>query len=230
MDRNFYGRTKQAEVVSGSANFASLISAGAATYGLTPAQATSFAALDTALQSSYSAAITPETRTSVTIEEKNLAITNMRRNAVALSKIIYSTASVTDAMLIAVGLLPRTSPTPVPPTMVAPEVDAVEVDGRLVTVRVRQAGVDTKARPIGTVGAYIFSHVGPSAPTDPSAYKFEGLCTRQKVQVQFSNDVPSGATAWIAAAWVSQRGGQRGFACTPVSFTIQGGPILAEAA
>jgi hypothetical protein len=114
--------------------------------------------------------------------------------------------------------------------MTPPELDAIRVEGRLVTVRVRQAGVETAARPIGSVGAYIFSYVGPTAPTDPNAYKLEGLCTRRTVQVQFPNDVPSGATAWIAAAWVAQRGGQRGFACTPVSVTIQGGPILAEAA
>jgi hypothetical protein len=227
--RNFY-LGKDATIVAGSANFAAMITADAVSLGLLPAQATSFGLLNTSLQSAYTAAITPETRTPVAIEAKNLAIKQMRAGAIPLAKQIVGNPAVTDAQLVALGLLPRTSPTPIPPEMTAPEVDAIEVNGRLVTIRIRQAGVDTKARPIGAVGAYIFSYVGATAPTDPAAYKFEGLCTRRTVQVQFANDVPSGATAWIAAAWVSQRGGQRGFACTPVSFTIQGGPILAEAA
>ncbi len=228
MSQNFY-HGKDATIVSGSANFASEIAENAAALGILPAQATAFGVRDTALQSAYLAAITPETRTPVSIEQKNIALRNMRAMAIPLAKQIIGNPAVTDAQLIALGLLPRTIPTPRPATMTPPEVDATKVDGRLVTIRVRQAGVESNSRPIGSVGAFIFSYVGPTAPTDPGAYKLEGLCTRRTVQVQFPNDVPSGATAWIAAAWVSARG-QRGFACTPVSVTIQGGPILAAAA
>lgn len=227
-NRNFY-LGKDATIVTGSANFAAMLVADAVSLGLLPAQATAFGVVNTALQSAYSAAITPETRTPVAIEQKNLALKNMRASAIPLAKQIVGNPAVTDAQLIALGLLPRTVPTPIPPTMTAPEADVIDVNGRLVTVRVRQAGVESNARPIGSVGAYIYSYVGPTAPTDPSEYKFEGLSTRRTVEVLFPNDVPNGATAWIAAAWVSARG-QRGYACTPVSVTIQGGPILAEAA
>jgi hypothetical protein len=226
--RNFYYRN-QADAVSGSANFASEIAADFAALGLTSAQSTAFGVVNSALQTAWTAAITPETRTPVSIEQKTIALRNMRAAAIPLAKQIVGNPAVTDAQLIALGLLPRTVPTPIPPTMTPPEVDVKSVVGRLVTLRVRQTGVENNSRPIGSVGAYIFSHVGPTAPTEPEAYKFEGLCTRRTVQVQFPNDVPSGATAWIAAAWVSARG-QRGFACTPVSVTIQGGPVLAEAA
>jgi hypothetical protein len=228
-DRNFY-HGKGATIVAGAANFAAMILADAASLGLEPEQATAFGVLNTALQSAWTTANTPETRTSVAIEARNLAIKQMRAGAIPLAKQIVGNPAVTDAQLMALGLLPRTSPTPIPPEMAAPEVDIVDVQNRLAKVRVRQAGVESSARPRGAVGAYIFSYVGPSAPTDPSEYKLEGLCTRRYVEVLFPNDVPSGATAWIAAAWVAQRGGQRGYACAPVSFTIQGGPILAEAA
>jgi hypothetical protein len=228
-DRNFY-HGKGATIVAGSANFAAMLTAEAVSLGIQPAQATAFGVLNTALQSAWTTATTPETRTRVAIEAKNLAIKQMRAGAIPLAKEIVGNPAVTDSQLIALGLLPRTSPTPRPPEMTAPEVDIVEVRNRLAKIRVRQAGVESNARPVGSVGAYIFSYVGPTAPTDPSQYKLEGLCTRRYVEVLFPNDVPNGATAWIAAAWVAQRGGQRGYACAPVSFTIQGGPILAEAA
>ena len=46
MPRNFY-YGKDATIVAGSANFASLISSGAVSYGLTTAQATAFGTLNT---------------------------------------------------------------------------------------------------------------------------------------------------------------------------------------
>ena len=52
MPRNFYFG-KDANVVTGSANFASLIATGFATYGLTSAQSVAFGLLNTALQSSF---------------------------------------------------------------------------------------------------------------------------------------------------------------------------------
>src|SRR5438132_9481629 len=110
MPRNFYFG-KGADIVAGSANFASLIATGYASYGLTSAQSTAFGTLNTALQSAYTAAVNPPTRGPVSIEAKNLAIKNMRANAILLTKIIYSTATVTDTQLTALGLLPRSTHT-----------------------------------------------------------------------------------------------------------------------
>jgi hypothetical protein len=229
MPRNFY-HGKQADIVTASANFASLIAAQPTDYALTPAQATAFGLLNTALQSSYTAAITPETRTPVAIEEKNLAIRNMRTMAIGLAKLMYSAVgTVTDAQLVSLGLLPRTSPTPIPPELLAPILEVLSVTGRTANVRVHQSTGDARRKPIGSAGAQIFTHVGPTAPADPTEYHYEGLATRGRLAIQFPNSVASGATAWIAAAWVSQRG-VVGMACTPVQVTIQGGPILAEAA
>src|SRR5207249_8300756 len=95
MPRNFYFGT-DANIVAGSANFASLIAAGFASYGLTSAQSTAFGTLNTALQSAYSASVNPPTRTPVTVEAKTIAIRNMRANAILLAKIVYATASVND--------------------------------------------------------------------------------------------------------------------------------------
>jgi hypothetical protein len=228
MDRNFY-YGKQADIVAGSANFASLISTGFASYGLTSAQATSFGTVNTALQASYTAAITPETRTPVSIEQKNLDIRTMRTMAINLAKIIYATPTVNDAQLVALGLLPRTVPTPIPPAMNPPVLEVISVSGRMVNVRIHQSTTESARKPFGSAGAQVFSFVGPDAPTDPTQYHYEGLATRRKFSVVFPNSVPTGATAWLAAAWLSQRG-QSGIACNPVQVTVQGGPVLAESA
>src|SRR5437867_7748661 len=92
MPRNFYFG-KDADIVAGSANFASLIATGFASYGLTTGQATAFGTLNTALQSAQSAAVNPPTRTPVAIEARNVALRNMRASAINLAKIVYSTAT-----------------------------------------------------------------------------------------------------------------------------------------
>lgn len=225
MSKNFYNK-KDAEIVAGSANFSALINESPTTYGLVTGQATGFATLNSTLQTAWTASITPETRTSVVIEERNIAKQAVRKQAMLLSKIIYATPTVTDAQLMSLGLLPRPVYTPRPAVMTAPQLDVESVVGRLVTLRVKQAGMETNAKPNACAGANVYSFVGPTAPTDPDQYKYEGLATRSKFEVLLPNDVPSGATAFIAAAWISVRG-QRGFACTPVQVTIQGGPVLA---
>ncbi len=225
MPRNFYYR-KQAEIVTGSANLAAKLVAEGAGLGVAPAQISAFGALDTSLQDAWSGYSDPDTRSRVSVEALRLAIKNMRDSAIALNMLIRQNPAVTDAQLISLGLLPRTTPAPIPPEMTPPVVEVVSVNGRLVTILVRQAGVDGKARPNGSAGAQIFTFAGTSAPTNPDEYKFQGLSSKSKDTILFGNEIASGSTVWIAAAWVSRRG-QRGFACTPVSVTIQGGPILA---
>src|SRR5687767_1801972 len=100
MTRNFYYRT-QAEIVAGAANFSALISANPINYGLTAAQATSFELLNSTLQSAWTEATTPETKTPVAVAAKNIAIRNMRAMAVPFAKLIVGTPTVDDAQLVA---------------------------------------------------------------------------------------------------------------------------------
>jgi hypothetical protein len=111
--------------------------------------------------------------------------------------------------------------------MTPPFVEVKSVAGRLVTIRIHSASPDESRKPYGSIGAQVYTFVGPDAPTDPTQYQFQGIATRGICEIGFPNSVASGATAWIAAAWISGRG-IAGVACTPVPVTIQGGPILAE--
>jgi hypothetical protein len=226
MARNFY-YGKQADVVNGSANFAAMIAQNPSILGLTTQQATNYGVLDTVLQSAFSTAMAPETRTPVTIQQKNIALKDVRDMAVDLARIVYATPSVSDAQLISLGLLPRPTYGPVPVAMTPPFVEVISVMGRLVKIRIHSAAPDESRKPNGSIGAQVYTFVGPDAPTDPTQYQFQGIATRGICEISFPNSVASGATAWIAAAWISRRG-IAGVACTPVPVTIQGGPVLAE--
>jgi hypothetical protein len=228
MSRNFYYRIT-ADAVAGSANFASLIATGFASYGLTSAQSTGFGTLNTALQSAWTDATEPTTRTRITIAQKNLCLRNMRANAVLLAKIIYATPTVTDAQLIGLGLLPRATRTPVPAPTTAPVVEVGVVSGRLVNLRLHSADSERRGMEHGAKGANVYSYVGATPPDDARDYHFEGMTTRTRTQVLFPDTVAGGATVWLSARWVSARG-QLSPASAPVSFTLQGGAAVPEAA
>lgn len=228
MSRNFYYQ-RAADAVTGSAAFKALITSAPTDYGLVAAQATAYGTVDSALQTAYTTAMEPSTRTKGTIAGKNAALRAMRASAINLAKIIYSTLTVTDQQLIDLGLLPRPTRTPVGPPNVAPVVEVGTVVGRLVDIRVHAQGTERRGFPFGAKGANVYSFVGPTAPDDPRAYHFEGMTTRGITQIQFPNTVPGGATVWLSACWVSNRGATSP-ASAPMSFAIQGGGSLPEAA
>lgn len=228
MSRNFYfGR--DAAIVAGSANFAAQIASDFASLGLTSAQSTAFGTLNTSLQGAYSEAIEPSTRTPVSIAAKNIALRNMRANAILLAKIIYATSTVSDAQLIGLGLLPRSVRNPIPAPTTAPILEVGVVSGRLVNVRLHSADSERRGMETGAKGCNIYSYIGATPPADPRDWRFEGMATRTITQVLFPDSVASGATAWLSARWVSARGATSP-ASEPVTFAIQGGAVLPEAA
>ncbi len=78
-------------------------------------------------------------------------------------------------------------------------------------------------KPAGVSGASIFSYVEATAPSDISAWKFEGNTGKTAVVV-FPNTTAAGATVWLTAFWFNPRK-QSGPACTPVSTNVQRGSV-----
>jgi hypothetical protein len=223
--RNFYfGRG--ADVVAGSANFAARIAEDYAAYGLSQAQAESYAVLDAALQEAFARATDPSTRTSVAVATKTRALREMRADAVRLAACVYADAAVTDAQLLGLGLSPR----PVrrrrvgPPTA-APTIVVGLCRGRVVDVRLRPSDAGRRGLEFGARGAYLYTFVGDAPPADSRDWRFARLTTRAITHIEFGNDVPSGATGWLSARWVNARG-QTGPAGAPAPVTIQGGAVL----
>jgi len=213
--------------VTGSANFASRIATGFASFGLTSAQSTAFGVLNTALQAKYLLAVEPATRTPVTIEAKTIALKNMRTSAINLAKIIYSTATVDDSQLVELGLLPRSSRTPIPAPATAPVIDIVSAVGNTVRIRLHEAGESTKrGKPDGVDGAALYSFVGATPPDEESEWNFEGLTSKTVTSVTFPAAVTPGSQVWFTAFWFNNRK-QNGPAATKVTTNLPGGAAMA---
>ncbi len=218
---NFY-RRKDAELVSASGDFSTAITAAPATYGLVAAQATAYAALDTAFASAYATAVDPITRTKAAIAAKNQARKELVASARQLADYIISNPAVSNAQLIELGLDPRTERTPIPAPTVSPSIDFVSVTGRTVKLRLH-TGV-RRGKPAGVNGVAIFSHVGATPPASIEVWKFEGNSGRTVVEVAFDDSVAPGALVWFTAFWFNNRK-QSGPACDPVSVNIAGGGV-----
>lgn len=227
MPKNFYLQNEP-QAVAGAAAFAGMISASPESYGLSPELAASFASINEALQTAYDAARNPSTRTMPAVAGKNTALRAMRQGAMNLAAIVRA-ASVTDAQLIGLGLLPRPVRTKIAAPAQSPVVKVRAVTGRLVSLHVRPIDSPRRGKADGASGAYVYSFVGDQPPADRRGWHFEGLTTRARTQITFPNDVPSGATVWLSACWVSARG-QTSPCCPPVSFTLQGGRVVPESA
>jgi hypothetical protein len=217
-----YYNMREADLASGAQNVVDIVTPAVATYGVTAGTMTAYATLTDNFVSLLELTTEPATKTTVTVENKNAAKKLLKAASVDLAKIFIATSTVTNGMLLALRMNPRVIPTPrfVPPT--APTVDVVKVTNRLVDIRVHDPASETRGLPFGAKSVNIFSYVGPTAPTDPREYYFEGATSRSRAQILFPDTVPSGATIWLVAQWVSARQ-QRGAGSNPISFTLQGG-------
>lgn len=220
---------KDAELLSWSSNFSTKISAAATTYGLTTSQATSYASLQSAFASAYATAIAPSTRTRGTVAAKNDARKTLKSNARMLARIVQATPTVTSAQKLDLGLDPRdVEPSPINPPTESPVIEIVAALGRTIRVNLRSVGSDRRGKPNGVAGASLFSFVGAVAPSDLSAWTFEGSTTRTSFVVEFAPATPAGSQVWLTAFWFNPRS-QAGPACTPISAYIAGGVSAAAA-
>lgn len=229
MSQAFYAGT-QAELAAGAANLVEIVTPAPATYGVPTATLTAYTTLTNNFISLLELATEPATRTTVSVENKNAAMKLLRSASVDIAKLITATQTVTNGMLLALQLNPRIIPQPRPVPMAPPAVDVKSVTGRIATLRVHDAQSENRrGKPFGATGAMIYTFVGENPPEDPTQYYCQGVATRTYVDVLFPNSVPSGATVWVSACWIGPRG-QLGNGSAPRSFTLQGGPVTAQAA
>ena len=184
MPKPFYHST-EADLASGAENVVDIVTPVPATYGLSAPIVASYTTTTNSSSRRCALATTPATRTSISIENKNVAKKNLKAASVNLAKIITATQTVTNAMLLALRMNERVIPTPIPVWPTPPTIDVLSVSGRLTNFRVHDPAIERRGLPFARA-AYIFSYVGPDAPSDPAEYKFEGETTCAKGQ----NPVP----------------------------------------
>ena len=227
MAKPFYRKTEP-ELAAGALNLVSIVTASPADWGLTAGEVTSYSAKATGFNDALTTARTPATRTRPAIEAKNIAKKILMDATIDVARTITAVATVSDAQLLELGLNERPNPQPRPVPEEPPVIEVVSVIGRIAKVRIHDGASESRKKPLGAIGANIYSFVGVEAPTDPRAYHYEGLATRATFDIEFDISVPGGATIWLSAQWVSARG-QMSVGSTPIPFTLQGGATPAAA-
>lgn len=201
---------KESLLTTWAANFAALILASPATYGLVAADATAIGSVNTAYQSAYTTAKTPATRTPTTVQAKNIARVNMLATLRPYSQEIANNAGVSAANKIALGLNPRTStPTPVPAPTTYPLVSVpLQTPANAVVRYLDQlASPSVKAKPPGAV--FLELHGMTSATGTPSAsfdlYPVVAFATKSPLQITKSPYV-AGNNLTLVGRWVTRKG------------------------
>lgn len=209
-----YIPTTLAARVAWAANFAALITATPAAYGLVPADAVSIAAAVTALEDAYGVAVNPGTRTSAAVAAQNGADLQMQAVCRPFAMRIKSNTAVSEAQLLGLGLnVPSGGSTPVPPPTTEPSLALVAIAPGTLRVAYAQApGASGRAKPENVVGAQIFVTYGQTPAVDPTVAAYAATVTKSP----FVLDVPQarrGQTATIWARWQT-RSGDNGVAAT----------------
>jgi hypothetical protein len=216
-DRNFYNKSRVIDVVAGIANFAAKVETDFASLGLTEAQAEAMGELNAVLQASWTASVTPETRTSVVIEARYAALKQAREMAMHLSNIVYGARLASDPQLVALGLLPRSGRTRSQRIMEMPTVTVIGTQGRSIRIRVRDASGSVRGKLPSAVGAIVYSFVGATPPAGVEGWTCRGPITKDSAIITFEG-AAVGAQVWFAAQWFNSKGVGPG--STPVSAVI----------
>src|SRR5437660_825753 len=106
MPRPFY-RKGEADLATGAANLISIVTPVPATYNLTAGEVTSYTSLSDSYAAALATATTPATRTSVSIEAKNIAKKALMDATINVARTITAVATVSNAQLLALGLNER---------------------------------------------------------------------------------------------------------------------------
>ncbi len=227
----YFPPTRESDLVSWAANFATKISATPTAFGLTAGQATAFSALNTTWASAYTTATEHGTNSSAAIIAKNTAKQNLLNGgngARQLVAIVRAFPTILKSQLADLGIRPRdVSPTPVPPPEFAPQLSIVSVAGRTVKIRLRdQENIDRRGKPSGVQGASVMTFVGATPPADPLEWSLMTNTSKTVIDLEFPSTVPAGSLVWITAFWFNARK-QSGPAAAFQSTNIAGGMAMA---
>lgn len=217
--------SREASLVTWIENYALILKDDPAACGLSAEQEAAYALAASAFTSAYATANHPSTRTPGAIETKNTAkqaVIKLTREYVAINQ---AYPGMTNTLRRDLGITVRDDqPTPVPVPTVSPQLDIEAVQGRRMSIRLRDSKTGERRKPDGVTGATVVSYVGENIPDDIRLWHFEGNTNRTNVDIEFDDSVPMGAKVWVAAFWFNRRS-ESGPACAPVSAHVGFGAL-----
>ncbi len=171
-------------------NFAALLTADPAAYGETAGTATIVQTEADTWSAAYALATDPATRTTPTVQAKDVAKFNAAATARPVAIRIRDNAAVTNQQRADLGLtIVKTVPTPIPAPTSFPQlamIAATPLEHRLrYTDSENPAG---KAKPFGVIGVEIWRSVGTVEATDPAQAFYDETVTKAPFTSTFSGD------------------------------------------
>lgn len=188
-------------------NFSTKLTASPTTYGLVAGDATIVAAQYTAWHAAFLAAVTPATRTPVTVAAKDTSRATTTAIVRPYAQLISKNSAVSDANKVSIGVNPNSSiPTPVPPPSAIPVLGLDSSVPGVQSLRYTNPAAPTsRAKPDGTISLQLFRSAAVVLPTDPLLGIFLGAFT--KLPVIATNDPSmSGKLARYWARWQNRKG------------------------
>ena len=205
-----------------AAQFAAIVSADPAAYGLTAADAAAVSADVAMYHAALDKAMAPDTRTTPSIVAKDAAKAVAVQTVRTLAQLIQRNKGLSNELKANLGLtLPDTTPTPVPAPTTQPLLAILGATPLEVTVRYADAATPTKRKKApGTAGLLLFCRLGTALATTPDEASLVALVTRNPVAVPFK-PANAGKVATFFAKWVTSTG-KEGPWSSPVSMAVAG--------
>lgn len=217
---NSYIPNKDVDLVPWADNFRDLITANPALYGLQPSDATAIAAVVNPFDASYIVATNPSTRTPATVAAKDSDKGAMIPILRLYAQTIKLNQGVTNENKVALGIHVNDAlPSPVPVPTSLPLMTITGARHLYQEIKIQASETPTsKAKPVGSVGAVIFTYIGVAAATDPTTGLFKQINTKTPASLNYQpGDVGKIATSW--ARWFNRKG-ELGPWSLPISQTV----------
>lgn len=215
-----YIPTRDPELNDWAQNFASLITASPATYGLTPGDAVAIQTSADDFNTALTLAVNPSTRTKPVVADKDAKKAAFLGVARPYAINIKNNLGVTNESKLDLGLnLINSARTPVPAPDSNPLLSVIAATQGSHTIRFSDSNTpDKRSKPFGAIGLQLFLKIGTAPVSNPSDSSFYASVTRQPFAVQFSAD-DNGKTATYFGRWIT-RTGLVGPWSPPVSFGV----------
>jgi hypothetical protein len=203
-----YIPSQDAKLMNWLSNFAALITASPAAYGLTSADAVNIANAVAAYQAAYTPVTSPTTKTAAAVSAKNTQRVIVLATVRPYAQQIALNAGVSSDAKIALGVNPRTS---TPSAVTAPASNPVLVvqsaSNLSLVVRYRDsaAGPSVKAKPYGVTVCQLSYAVSATPVTDPTALTSTLLATKSPLVLTFDASA-AGKQVYLAARWATRKG------------------------
>ena len=219
----------QAAFLTFAQNYCNTIAGAPTTYGCVTADGTALTTKLAALETKMAAAEAPETRTPVSISEKDIAMADLQAEMRRTYKKVRA-ANLPANLLTELGCpVPDVEPSPVPVPPTAPVLLVRKVDGRTIEMSISdELTPGKKAKPTGVASYQIFSFIGANAPAELDEWDLEGSGTRFVMAVTVPASVEPGTKVWLCARWLNAKT-QAGPVSAPIPAFIGGGSVTEAA-